>query len=129
MAIFHLESSLESSGKGGGGSTGGGDEQVSFPSSVSSSYLEESYREMGLRSFVPTAEEVSGPHSPVYWGERVIHGISIQLLKGGVPIDDVPLEPEDKSLKSEMKFNPKANEKGANLLQLQTCLIPTQQHT
>ncbi|XP_017420331.1 uncharacterized protein LOC108330355 [Vigna angularis] len=64
MVIVHVESSLELSSRGGGG-TPGGDDQLSSPNSVLSSYLEESNQETDPRSPVHSEEEVSGPHSLV----------------------------------------------------------------
>lgn len=58
MAIVDVESSLESSSKGSGDTTGNS-ERPSYPSSVSSSYLEKSDRDGDSR-----------PSSPVHSGEK-----------------------------------------------------------
>ncbi|KOM48069.1 hypothetical protein LR48_Vigan07g177300 [Vigna angularis] len=82
MVVVDVESSLESSGRGGGGAVGKG-EQSSSPSSISSSYIERSDRDgdSGPSSPVHSGEEGSGSQSPVYGGERVINGVAIHLPK------------------------------------------------
>ncbi|KOM26442.1 hypothetical protein LR48_Vigan272s003000 [Vigna angularis] len=90
MAIVHVGSSSESASRGGGG-VAGGDDRSSSPSSVSSSYLERSEWEGGSEPQRPVhSGEWSdlGPQSLVYSGERVINGVAIDLLMGGVEIDD-----------------------------------------
>ncbi|KOM51798.1 hypothetical protein LR48_Vigan09g045700 [Vigna angularis] len=81
MVVVHVESSLESSGSSGGRSMGGDGERGSSPSSVLSSFLEESARSLGPE-----------PNSPTDADKRIIFGIPIHLLKGGIPVDDAPLE-------------------------------------
>ncbi|KOM42855.1 hypothetical protein LR48_Vigan05g045900 [Vigna angularis] len=93
MAIVHVESSLESSGRSGGGSTGGDGERGSSPSSVSSSFLEEFDRSPGLSSPVHNEDQSLEPNSPSYVDKRIIFEIPIHLLKGGILVDDAPLEP------------------------------------
>ncbi|KOM41235.1 hypothetical protein LR48_Vigan04g143300 [Vigna angularis] len=82
MAVVHVESSLELSGRSGKRSMDGGGERGSSPSSVSSSFLEEFARSSGTK-----------PNSPADADKRIIFGIPIHLLKGGIPVDDAPLEP------------------------------------
>ncbi|KOM49913.1 hypothetical protein LR48_Vigan08g074000 [Vigna angularis] len=80
MSAVSISSSKESAGQGGRGAVGG---DVRSSSSVSSFYLERfDQREVDLRS-----------GSPFYGGERVINGMSLFLLKGGVHIDQEDVEP------------------------------------
>ncbi|KOM40851.1 hypothetical protein LR48_Vigan04g104900 [Vigna angularis] len=94
MAVVHVKSSLESSGRSGGGSTGSEDERGSSPSSVSSSFLEESDQSPGLRSLVNSEDQSLKPNSHMDADKRIIFRIPIHLLKGGIPVDDAPLEPD-----------------------------------
>ncbi|KOM40471.1 hypothetical protein LR48_Vigan04g066900 [Vigna angularis] len=80
MAVVHVESSSESSGRGGGRSAGGDGEHGSSPSSVSSSFLEESDHSPGVEPNFVEADK------------RIIYGIPIHLLKGGILVDGSPLE-------------------------------------
>ncbi|KOM34813.1 hypothetical protein LR48_Vigan02g096300 [Vigna angularis] len=76
MAIVHIISFEDSSGRGSGGAAGR-DDQSSSPSFVSSSYLKRTEREGGLE-----------PWSPIYGEERVINGVALDLLQGKVGIDN-----------------------------------------
>lgn len=92
MVIFDIESSLESSVRGGGGATGGDDVKLSFLSSVSS-YLEGSDQDADVGPVSPmnNSGEDSGLQSSEFGGDRFLFSIPIHLLKGGVPIDVIPL--------------------------------------
>ncbi|KOM51921.1 hypothetical protein LR48_Vigan09g058000 [Vigna angularis] len=92
MIVVHVESPLELSGRSGEGSTGGEGERGSSPSSVSLSFLEESDRSPGLCSLVNNEDQSPEPNSPMDVDKMIILGILIHLLKGGIPVDDAPLE-------------------------------------
>ncbi|KOM29679.1 hypothetical protein LR48_Vigan743s001200 [Vigna angularis] len=84
MVVVHIDSSFELSGEVGGSSAGGDGEHGGSSSSVSSSFLEETVRSFGRE-----------PGSPDVAGSRIINGIPIFLLKGGIRIDGSPFEPDD----------------------------------
>ncbi|KOM28313.1 hypothetical protein LR48_Vigan521s000100 [Vigna angularis] len=75
MAVVHVESSSESSGRSGERSAGGDGEHGSSPSSVSSSFLEEFVHSPGTEPNFVEADR------------RIIYGIPIHLLKGGILVD------------------------------------------
>ncbi|KOM39947.1 hypothetical protein LR48_Vigan04g014500 [Vigna angularis] len=81
MVVVHIDSSFESSGGVGGSSARGDGDRGASPSSVSSSFLEETFRSSGRE-----------PGSPDVVGSRIINGIPIFLLKGGIRIDGSPFE-------------------------------------
>ncbi|KOM43254.1 hypothetical protein LR48_Vigan05g085800 [Vigna angularis] len=85
MAAVHIESSSsESSGRvqgGGGGAARGGDEHSASPSLVSLSYLEEI---VGSSRSEPASLEGAGG--------RIVRGIPIFLLKGGIRVYGSPYE-------------------------------------
>ncbi|KOM43616.1 hypothetical protein LR48_Vigan05g122100 [Vigna angularis] len=83
MVVVHIESSFDSSGKSSGRSAGGDGERDASSSSVSSSFLEE---------FVRSPDEER--NSPNDVGKRIINEIPIHLLKGDIPIDGSPFEPD-----------------------------------
>ncbi|KOM27969.1 hypothetical protein LR48_Vigan475s001100 [Vigna angularis] len=60
---------------------------------VSSSFLEESDRSPGLSSPIHNEDRSSEPTSSAYAEKRIVFGIPIHLLKGGIPVDDAPLPP------------------------------------
>ncbi|KOM32903.1 hypothetical protein LR48_Vigan01g245900 [Vigna angularis] len=96
MAAVHIESSSESSGGVWGSSARGDGERDASPSSVSSSFLEETVRPSGRE---PSSSDAAG--------DRIIHGIPIFLLKGGIRIDGSPYEPDgDGTLVSEYDWAP-----------------------
>ncbi|KOM41032.1 hypothetical protein LR48_Vigan04g123000 [Vigna angularis] len=82
MAAVHIESSSESSGGVRGSSARGDDGHIASPSSVSSSFLEETVGSSGRE-----------PASPDAAGSRIIHGIPIFLRRGSIRIDGSPYEP------------------------------------
>ncbi|KOM32301.1 hypothetical protein LR48_Vigan01g185700 [Vigna angularis] len=82
MAAIHIESSSESSGRVRGGSARDDGEHSASPSSVSSSFMEETVGSSGPE-----------PASPDAAGSRIIHDIPIFLLRGGIRIDGSPYEP------------------------------------
>ncbi|KOM43727.1 hypothetical protein LR48_Vigan05g133200 [Vigna angularis] len=81
MAIVSVSSSEGSAGRDNDNSSIG--DGSSFPSSVLSSVLDKTDREGGRES-----------GSPVIGGERVINGVSLFFLQGGVDIDVERPEPE-----------------------------------
>ncbi|KOM31280.1 hypothetical protein LR48_Vigan01g083500 [Vigna angularis] len=87
MIVVHIDSSFELSGGVDGSSTGGDGERGASSSLVSSSFLEEAVRSSGRE-----------PGSPNVVGSRIINGIPIFLLKGGIRIDDSPFEPDGDDL-------------------------------
>ncbi|KOM52336.1 hypothetical protein LR48_Vigan09g099500 [Vigna angularis] len=60
---------------------------------MSSSFLEESDRSPRLSSPVHNEGQSLKPNSPTYVDKRIIFRIPIHLLKGGIPVDDAPLDP------------------------------------
>ncbi|KOM50267.1 hypothetical protein LR48_Vigan08g109400 [Vigna angularis] len=90
------------SGGIGGSSAGGDGERGASSSSVSSSFLEDVVRSSGQE-----------PGSPDAVGSRIINGIPIFLLKGGIRIDDSPFELDgDDTMVTEYDWAPY----GANML-------------
>ncbi|KOM43533.1 hypothetical protein LR48_Vigan05g113700 [Vigna angularis] len=91
---FDTLAKVITAGRGDGGAVGD-DDQSSSLSSVSSSYLERSEQERVLEPQRPvnSGERDSEPRSLVYSGERVINGVALELLVGGVDIDDDEEEP------------------------------------
>lgn len=101
MTIIVVESSLESSGRGGiGGGAGSGDGGSSFSTNFGSSFSGSASSSRGL----PAGEERPPPigvvgesgssrQSPDYGGDKISNDILLFLLKGGVTVDPVALVP------------------------------------
>ncbi|KOM30955.1 hypothetical protein LR48_Vigan01g051000 [Vigna angularis] len=83
MAVVHIESSCESSGGNGGSSAGVDGGREDSLSSVSSTFLE-----------THSPEGVAGTSENE---DRIIYGIPIFLLQGGVEIEGSPFEPDGDS--------------------------------
>ncbi|KOM40111.1 hypothetical protein LR48_Vigan04g030900 [Vigna angularis] len=83
VVTLGIESSFESSSGSGRSSAGGDGKRGASSSSMSSSFLE---------GFVRSPEGECG--SPNVVGTRIINGIPIFLLKGGIRIDGSPFEPD-----------------------------------
>ncbi|KOM41307.1 hypothetical protein LR48_Vigan04g150500 [Vigna angularis] len=107
MTAIHIESSSESSGGVREGSVRGDGEHSASPSSVSSSFLEEIVGSSGAG--VGISGRGGGPESasPDVAGGRIIHGILIFLLKGGICVDGSPYEPDgDSTMVTEYDWAP-----------------------
>ncbi|XP_022636395.1 uncharacterized protein LOC111241662 isoform X2 [Vigna radiata var. radiata] len=95
MSSASMYSSEESAGQGGvvraGGAEGGTSTGPGISGARASGMVVRSPDEV-LSSFLEGSDD-SGPSSPVYGGERIVNGIGLFLLRGGIRVDSEMPEP------------------------------------